>query len=64
MGYGLLWTIGLWYQFPCPPSWWIKNSMGYKGLWVMRMVTVESWLEIRIPGEIGKFSVTLDTLNT
>ncbi len=30
----------------------------------MRMVTVESWLEIRIPGEIGKFSVTLDTLNT
>ena len=43
---------------------WDIRGYGLSQVWVMRMVTVESWLEIRIPGEIGKFSVTLDTLNT
>ena len=34
MGYGLWLTYGLWYAFPCPPSWWTARAMGCKRLWV------------------------------
>jgi len=40
MGYGLWLTYGLWYAFPCPPSWWTAGAMGYKRLWVMTGPTV------------------------
>ena len=33
MGYGLLRLYGLWYAFPCEPTWWTEKAMGYKGVW-------------------------------
>jgi hypothetical protein len=43
MGYGLLWTYGLWCANPRPPSWWIRKAMGYKGLWVIRGMGYEGF---------------------
>ena len=35
MVYGLLRLYGLWYPFFREPTWWTKNGMGYKGIWVI-----------------------------
>ena len=43
MGYGLLRTYGLWCENPCPPSWWTRKAMGYKGLWVIRGMSYEGF---------------------
>jgi hypothetical protein len=41
MGYWLLRTYGLWYANPRPPSWWTKKYMGFRGLWVIKVMGYE-----------------------
>ena len=41
MGYWLLRTYGLWCANPRPPSWWTKKYMGFRGLWVIKVMGYE-----------------------
>ena len=41
MGYGLLWTYGLWGAIPRPPKWWTQKCMGFQRLWVMASMGYE-----------------------
>jgi len=42
MGYWLLMTYGLlWYANPRPPRWWTKKCMGFRGLWVIKVMGYE-----------------------
>jgi hypothetical protein len=41
MGYWLLRTYGLWYANPRPPSWWTEKYMGFRGLWVIKVMGYE-----------------------
>jgi hypothetical protein len=41
MDYGLSWLYGLWYAFPCKPTWWTEKGMGFQGVWVIKAMDYE-----------------------
>ena len=41
MDYGLSRLYGLWYAFPCEPTWWTEKGMGFQGVWVIKAMDYE-----------------------
>jgi hypothetical protein len=41
MDYGLSRLYGLWYAFPCEPTWWTEKGMEFQGVWVIKAMNYE-----------------------